>query len=829
MSEKKVDHSLFLERVLNPFANLGYLINYKDKSCGREWLMQLFNEWSSNIDSSKVCVLKGVTGLGKTAFVTSRLLNKENVIGVHYCKYYSGDRSNHKRVIMYFAHCLAKKLPEYEDCLIDRLEHMFDFSENLELIKMGTENLFTSLISAPLRHCIEPEFPLVFVIDAINTSFNNSIDNDESEIVNFLKEYLFEFPSWIKFFITDRSSNLETLLSDYNPYIIDGHTDENENDIYLYVNKRLKNIPISERELVLKNVLQKSEGSFLYAEKITDDIISGKRKAEDYSKFPSRIGDFYTSEFKHLFGDDFKFYSSKVRPLFELLVSSKDQIKITHIAKILKWENGDQRCLQDKIKDYFPIIDGYFVPTNKGLYDWLTTTESRKFRVEISRGTKLLADYYFSQFREHHWDQISEYSKKYLVFHLIELERYKDAEIVLSSKEFLKLRIKFLGVDAALRKTFYEISLIPDDKLVIKNRILCSDMIRFLLAHHRTFLYNSGLYFELKKCGFDNVQEEYVEKLWCDRAKIGWANYLYITEHFSDAVSYLQKLIRHGEVDILSNQCQQTDLLVNCEYVVDTNDLAGLHNTLGLCYRKYVDFDKALMHFECAEQITVGESIESLYEKSIAIVNIGKIDYHLFDWNKSIRHTLEACDKLEQCKKLVNDMDKLIELDLFIAEYNRLAAEACIWNKQIEDADKYLSESNRIYSIYQIRDRYYIRYHYTNAFLKIVKGEPEKSVEILTKLLEQAKSDYDKSQILYYLVIAYYLMGDKPYNEIETLLMLAATYANDIDAKIEYYQVQVLKKLVFNDNIHITFDDNEVIRKWCRYTGSLFSALKSQR
>lgn len=829
MSGNTSNPSLLLERVLDPFVNLGYLVNYKDKSSGREWLIQLFDAWSSNIVSSQVCVFKGITGLGKTAFVTSRLLNKENVIGVHYCKYFSGDRVNPKRVIMYFAYCLSKKLPEYERCLFDRINQMLAFNDNLELIKMGTENLFTTLISSPLSQCADPEYPLVFVIDAINTSFTNSIDDDESEIVNFLKEYIFEFPHWIKFFITDRSSNLETLLSDYNPYIIDGYSEKNENDIFSYIGERLKNIPIAERDVVLKKVLQKSEGSFLYAEKITEDIISGKRRAEDYLKFPSSIGGFYTAEFKHLFGDDFKFYSSKVRPLFELLVSSKDQIKITQIAKILKWKNGDQGFLQDKIKDYFPVIDGYFVPTNKGLYDWLTTQESGKFKVDINNGTGMLVDYYYSQFRVHQWNQISEYSKKYLVFHLIDLERFKDVEVVLSSKKFLELRIKFLGVDEAIRKTFYEISLIPCDKIVIKNRILCSDMIRYLLAHYRTFLYNSGLYFELKKCGFDNIQEDYVEQLWCDRAKIGWANYLYITERFSDAELFLLKLIQHGEVDNLDNQCQETNLLGNCEYVVDKNDLAGLHNTLALCYRKYVDFDKALTHFEYAEQITVGEKLESLYEKSIAIVNMGKIDYHLFEWNKSIKHTLDACDKLEQCKKVVNDMDKLIELDLFIAEYNRLVAEACIWNKQIEDAEKYLSESNRIYSIYQIRDRYYIRYHYTDAFLKIVKGEPEKSVEPLTKLLDQAKSDYDKSQILYYLVVAHYLMEDKSVSEIETLLMSAATYAKDIDAKIEYYQVLTLKNLVFNDNITISYDDNEVISNWCSYTGCFFSALKSQR
>lgn len=829
MSVRTTNSDLLLERALDPFLNLGYLDNYKDKSSGRDWLMQLFDAWSSDKATSQVCVFKGIMGVGKTAFVTSRLLNKENVIGVHYCKYFSDECLNPKRIIMYLAYCLSKKMPEYRACLIDKLNYILEFSENLELIKMRTENLFTTLISAPLRQCVEPEHPLVFVIDAINTSFNNSIDNTESEIVNFLKEYIFEIPHWIKFFITDRSSNLEVLLSVYNPYIIDRYSGENENDIFSYISERLSGISIVERDIVLKKVLQKSEGSFLYAEKITEDIMSGKRKVEDYLKFPSGIGDFYTAEFKRLFNNNFKFYSEKVRPLFELLVASKAQIKITQISKILKWKNGDQRLLQDKIKDYFPVIDGYFVPTNKGLYDWLTTTESGKFNVDINGGITRLVDYYYSQFKAHKWDQISEYSKKHLVFHLIELERFKDVENVLSSKDFMQLRIKFLGVDEAIRKIFYEISLIPNDKIIIKNRILCSDMIRYLLAHYRTFLYNSGLYFELKKCGFDNIQEDYVEQLWCDRAKIGWANYLYITERFSDAEKYLQKLIEHGEVDILSNQCQKTDLLDNCEYIVDFNDLAGLHNTLALCYRKYVDFDKALSHFECAERLTVGEKLESLYEKSIAIVNMGKIDYHLFEWNKSIRHTLDACDRLEQCKKIVNDMDKLIELDLFIAEYNRLAAEACIWNKQIGDAEEYLSESNRIYSINQIRDRYYIRYHYTDAFLKIVKGEPEKSVSPLTKLLNQAKSDYDKSQILYYLVIAHYLLDENPNNEIELNLMSAETYAKNIDAKIEYYQVLSLKNLIFNDNIPISFDNNKIIKDWCNYTVRLFSELKSKK
>lgn len=818
--------NLVLERILSPFIHLGPLDNYKDKSSGREWLVQLFDVWASDINSSQVCVFKGITGLGKTAFVTSRLLNKENVIGVYYCKYFSGERLNPKRMIMNFAYCLSKKLPEYETNLIDSLNSILEFSGKLELIKMGIENLFTILISNPLSKCIEPEFPLVFVIDAINTSFNTSIDNDESEIVNFLKEYIFEIPHWIKFFITDRASNLEMLLSSYNPYIIDKYFNENENDIFSYISERLKNISIAERDMALKKILQKSEGSFLYAEKITGDIISGKRKAEDYLKFPSCIGEFYNVEFEHLFGDNFKFYSNKVRPLFEILVSSKDQIKIIQIAEILEWENSDQRLLQNKIKDYFLVIDNYFIPTNKGLYDWLTTSESGKFKVDINNGTKTLANYYFDQFKTHKWDQISEYSKKYLVFHLIDLKRFKDVEVVLSNKDFIKLRIKCLGLDEAIRKTFYEISLIPNNKIVIKNQILCSDMIRYLLSHYRTFLYNSGLYFELKKCGFDNVQEDYVEQLWCDRAKIGWANYLYITERFSDAETYLLKLIEHGKVDLLNNQCQETNLLGNCGYVIDSNDLAGLHNTLALCYRKYVDFDKALFHFKCAEEMTVGEKLEALYEKSIAIVNMGKIDYHLFEWEKSKKHTLDACKKLEQCKKIVKDVDKIIELNLFIAEYNRLVAESCLWNNEVEEAEKYLSESNKIYSSNQTRDRYYIRYHYTDAFLKIVKREPEKSIEPLTKLLEQAKSDYDKSQILYYLIIGHYLLENKPNIEIEKLLMLAAKYAENIDAKIEYYQVLSLKNLIFNDKTSIDFDDNEIIKNWCNYTVSFFYTLK---
>lgn len=222
--------------------------------------------------------------------------------------------------------------------------------------------------------------------------------------------------------------------------------------------------------------------------------------------------------------------------------------------------------------------------------------------------------------------------------------------------------------------------------------------------------------------------------------QVGIANYLYITERFDRAIMETNRLLDKKEQ-------LQPDVVVE------------LHNLLALCHRKYVAFDLSKLHFQTAldHETDMGDE----YDKSISAVNLGKIAYHELDWPQAALWNHRALELLDQAFRAADSEDLRIHIELFIAEYHRLIAECLIWNMDVAGAEHHLGEAEKIYQTIASRDRYYVRYIYTSALVRIFGGKTEEGLSLCASALEQATSKYDRSQIQFYRGIALLSQGDQ--------------------------------------------------------------------
>jgi len=828
-SDLQENEMIYLENILCSFS-LSYVELLKNKNFGRSWLLKEFNQWAENDSNSRFCILKAGDGFGKTAFVTAQLLDKnEYVVGVHYCKYFDRERSDPKKFLLYLSYCLSKKFDEYRSILYSFLTStVYNINNQNDLIEQDIEKLIALLIKKPFEKW-KYNKPIVFVVDAINTSYYDE-ECGESELVNMLCENISNIPFNIKIFFTDRLSNdLENDLYQFNPKIINNFADENNNDIFEYI----KNNIIDKSQLndnITNEIVKKCEGSFSYAEKIIEQINKEKLCIDKYNEFPIGMSGIYEEEFNKLFKDTTK-YSANIKPVLEIIISSKEPKSPKNIAEILNWKIEEIYTVAKKIKEYFPIFKDQilridlFVPTNKRAGEWLISLESGVYQISKQNGETNIVKYYLNLIRNKEYD---EYSLKHLIDHLLLIKKKTELIEILNNLEYFKKRINLLGLDTVMRQYFNEIkhfSLFDQSGV---NTVLSGEVIRYVLGHYRTFLYNSGLYWQLKNCGFDNVEKEIIDCFWCNKSKIGWANYLYITEDYQQAQKYILELIKNKIENTSYDDCIHSKNDGGCQNKIETNDIAGLHNTLALCYRKIVDFSLSLIHFNKANEITNIEYPLDLYEKSIAVVNIGKIDYHYLNWNAALNNSNKAIELLTKCRDInKKDINKYIELELFIAEYNRLAAEAIIWNLQIQEAYDYLDIANNIYLNYQIRDRYYIRYKYTAGFCKIMSNEEDNintGIQILNDAKRFANSRYDKSQIFFYLAIGYYFKEENDNARIS--LQSAISFAIEIDARIEHCEMITLKNLLNNQNEILPYSNNKDIKNWCEHVKKIFMQRK---
>lgn len=425
-----------LEEYLKPvssFSKISYLL--RKELVGRVWLFDAVEEWRNTKDrTSRLFWIMGAPGTGKSAFAAHLAhYGRDKVIAAQFCEYDKPDHRNAIRIVRTLAFQIATRLPDYRKILLT-------LPEINELDKKNPSELFDYLLATPMRHIIDGgRMRYLIVIDALD----EASDSGRNELVEMLAQNVQLLPDWIGIIVTSRPEfDAITPLQGLNPIPLDTKTESNCNDIRNYLKKELvtdlADRPDSKR--IVEQILEKSEGVFLYAERFCDDVRHKNLSLDNPEQFPQGLSGIFFQYFKRQFTSIEKFRKD-VRPALRAILAAREPLPIENLQHLFNWHDEELRDFIYLLGSFFTIKNegGHEVirPYHKSLTDWLTNeANAGPYFVSVQEGHKLLADAGWLDYQKSGSGKMSQYSRYYLPFHLLETKRFEDLVALLKNKEY---------------------------------------------------------------------------------------------------------------------------------------------------------------------------------------------------------------------------------------------------------------------------------------------------------------------------------------------------------------------------------------------------------
>ena len=380
----------------------------------RESFFAEINRWLDDESSpNRVLVLSGNAGMGKSVIAAEmcrRMQEAGRLAGSHFCHH---DRARHRnpKVMMQSLAChLSCCIPEYKKALAEQV------SGNLgvEINNMEVVDLFHLLFLEPLNMVADPGFTSLVVIDALDESQYQG----RNELLDVISSLFKDLPLWLRFFVTTRPEvNIWNSLKDLRPLLLEPKDEDNLKDIRFYFEQSLSVLLQVERpELVLDDLVQKSEGVFLCAQFLVD-FIRAKcpivLTLEQLEKtLPSGISSVYQSYFQRLEQDlckELNITEEQFLCFLSAIAAAREPLPLGFVPKLLCTKSSSLSVMRKVSKaiaivsSLLPVHDNRIHFFHKSVKDWLTDKsryEQHIFSVEEMEGHKILFSLCSKEFDE---------------------------------------------------------------------------------------------------------------------------------------------------------------------------------------------------------------------------------------------------------------------------------------------------------------------------------------------------------------------------------------------------------------------------------------------
>ncbi|XP_073251963.1 uncharacterized protein [Porites lutea] len=371
----------------------------------REWIFKSIKDWLDDRSSPhRVMVISGNPGMGKTvisAVVSQRMQRVGRLSGSHFCQHNNSRYRDPRLMLQSLACHLCQTMPSYKDALVEQL------SRNLgkDLNNMGVEELFALLFKEPLSTVQNPGRNTLIVIDGLDESEYQG----RNELLHVIRNHFSMLPVWIRILITTRPErSITEVLRHLEPIELKQKHEENLNDIQTLFENQLSNkIGEKHKDILLKELVKKSEGLFIYAYYIVDFIqknVSILTPDQLESVLPSGISSVYLSYFKRLENELCKELNADEEHFLRFLcalAAAREPLPVEFIAKILN-PGGKSLTAQRKVKKaiscistLLPVREGRLHFFHKSIKDWLIASlpyEEHDFAVDEKEGHYVLSD-----------------------------------------------------------------------------------------------------------------------------------------------------------------------------------------------------------------------------------------------------------------------------------------------------------------------------------------------------------------------------------------------------------------------------------------------------
>lgn len=734
--KKYTDENKNLLDILKPLTESEKIFHYNLHFCGREDVFKQFENFVYH-SSKNIMWVNANPGSGKSAFSGALSWKYNNIVSaIHFCQYNNLDRINTKNIISTIVFQLMTAIPDYRQ----RVEHLTDLST---IYEKSSARIFEYLIIEQFRE-INLKEPHVIVIDALDEASNRG----ENDIATLLYQNASHLPENLKFVVTSRNDVEISSKLQYISEVVEFKEESNEKDLAAFYKMQFPEADDKQINILVT----KSEGRFLYASKIVEQIKQNNMSLEDLSFLPVGIYGFFFNCFERLFTDvevDGKLLSAKmpfddVRDLLELLCVSQEPISKDIVMDFLGKDEYFVGKLLDAIVGLFNMHNGVIEPLHKSLIDWLTNQEvSHKFYISRKHANEHLASYIKRKYDE------KEYDNPFVYKHYLNVLRSlgtKESKVVikdiLNNKDFVEALLELNSFDSGLFKYLDILNYLDPEQLTA---VFEGEVFKGLFTKHRRLLYNSGGFKRLKKLGLTPVIDK--SSSWGFEGEVAKAFYYYITEEFEKCVKKVNSVLKL-KLFFIKHPTLEAELL----------------NVRGLAQRKRVYFKDALASFDhaisCAKKGMVLNDYKDHdpeFEYSLSELIKAKILLRMLNFEESNECANEAIRILANRIDNMGDSDLKISHILFLAEDKRVAADGYIWQFDFETAEKLLEECEQIYIENTVTDRYYTRFLYTRMFLRIFRHDDYDIKSELLSILDKVADKYDEGMVNFYIGLDAYL------------------------------------------------------------------------
>ncbi len=393
---------------------------------GRQWVFDEIDSWLAKPKGSRVFWICGSPGVGKSAISVWLCTFLPEVAAFHMCVHGHTQKADPRQVVLSIAYQLSTQLFDYQERLNTTL--------NLEkiLAKSNPKTLFDSLIVQPLsQNFPRPERMVLILIDALD----EATENGRNELASFIASEADKLPDWMRLIITSRPEpEVTTPLQGLRPYQLDASRKENKEDLRTYLQRELQ--PFAEEgkvpEQTLDTLLEKSEGLFLYADWVREELKKDNLSLGQVEEFPKGLGGIYLQFFERQFPDP-KLFRDKYRAVLETVAAAREDPEVKFLCELFDWSDYEEDQTLDALGSLFPVEKGKIRPFHRSVIDWLTdrekagpyliSTQAGHARLGESgwqdylSGALAMADYYLQHLPSHlaQWAERLSEKKRYSI------------------------------------------------------------------------------------------------------------------------------------------------------------------------------------------------------------------------------------------------------------------------------------------------------------------------------------------------------------------------------------------------------------------------------
>jgi hypothetical protein len=357
---------------------------------GRTWVVVAIEQWRNAADcASRLFWIIGDPGVGKSAFAAHLThFGRDKVITAQFVEWDKPDHRNAPRVVRSLAFQLATRLPDYRKLLLT-------LPEIAELDRKNPAELFDYLLANPLRSVIHGgRERYLIVIDALDEAG----DAERNPLVEMLARHALLLPDWLGLVVTSRpESAVKTPLQGLNPFVLDTRTEANRADIRAYLRHELAP-QLNDRpdaDWFVEQILEKSEGVFLYIERVCHDLQQGHLSLDRLDQFPQGLGDIFCQFFDRQF-PDLKKFRKDVRPALRAILAAREPLPVAILQTHFGWAHEELHDFLSDLGSLFQVAieagTTVIKPYHKSLADWLADeVKSARYFVSIPEGHHLMA------------------------------------------------------------------------------------------------------------------------------------------------------------------------------------------------------------------------------------------------------------------------------------------------------------------------------------------------------------------------------------------------------------------------------------------------------